>query len=626
MLPSIEKGFCLAVFCFSFLSSNGFVKAQILPGNVVDTQYGQILGNRRLLNGQLYEEYLSIPFAAPPVGDLRWRKPQPVEPWGDILNGTVNSIHCTQLISILYPLIGMGREDGEDCLYLNVWVPGGVNLIEEPLPVVVFIYGGGFSFGTTEMYPVNGLAVGGNVIAVNFNYRVNVLGWLSTEDSALPGNYGLWDTQAALQWVQDNIASFKGDPDRVTIFGQSAGGAIVSHAVISEQTNTLFHSASAISGAASATGFGTSRPSTSLRKAVNLATIMNCTFTNTEEIVSCLREKDPHDLVFWGNMAGGSSVPVVDGDFVVRLPEESFEMGEGSHINFMTGSCYHDSASFMIGNPIGLPALGDRLSVARTNESLYQSYQNRFSGTLNQDEMVRSVFDMYPEMDTSDNLTRSLEAAKCQTEQMFAAWSNWEAVRHANADGTGKTFSYMFRYRQSFLTGYPEWINGTHLDDLYSILGTPFMQTYRLLVFQLPYDELDTEVMERMMNYYSNFAYTGDPNIGPNPTVTDWEEFDPIEQNFLRQSPTFQTGSYYEDNTVDRYRYWTDLYPTLPQYPPPEGLPSLDDIPRITEEEIEENIEKLREYLYETIEDEGILAELEETIQEFIENRKYGRF
>ncbi|ELU04835.1 hypothetical protein CAPTEDRAFT_43776, partial [Capitella teleta] len=232
--------------------------------------------------GNVYDEFLGIPFAAPPVGNLRWEKPEPVEPWEGILEVTQFSIHCTHFLAPFYPLVGIAEgEHGEDCLYLNVWVP-------EDLPVMVFYYGGGFMIGTGEMYPGQKLAQEANVIVVNFNYRLSTLGWLS-RDGVLPGNYGMWDARAALQWVQENIAQFGGDPSRVTIFGQSAGGSMVSHSVISPQFEGLFQRAIAISGV-STTYFGLTRqPRGNL---LMMSDIFGCESEDSEEIVDCLREFD----------------------------------------------------------------------------------------------------------------------------------------------------------------------------------------------------------------------------------------------------------------------------------------------------------------------------------------------
>lgn len=630
----VQLGLVVILYHLFFWSNVVVVDAQIFPGPIVDTQYGQILGNRRLFQGQFYEEFLGIPFAAPPVDEFRWAKPQPLEPWDDVWNGTEYSIHCTQLVALVYPFIGLGGRSGEDCLYLNIWVPRGVAANEDnALPVMFFIYGGAYILGTGEMYPGHALALHGDMILVNFNYRVGTLGFLSTGDSALPGNYGLWDTQAALQWVHDNIASFNGDPNRVTVFGQSAGASMTSHAVISAQTNTLFQNAIAISGAS--TGFfGTTTQA--LRTAVLVANLMNCTFADTPELVDCLHEKNPHALDFWGLVGGvayegrlPNFLPVLDGDFIPRPPSESFQNGDGKDINFITGNTHHDAANFIILNPIGIPALGDNNNVARSNETLWNAFLVLLGGTSNPIELTKSIMKMYPDLESSDNFTRTLAAAKACTEWWFGSGSNWEAVNHFNAQGLGKTFQYHFQYHQSFLVGYPDWINGTHIDDLYSVFGEPFMLVFKRLFLGADFDDLDKQISENIMDYYSNFAHTGDPNEGPFSTAVEWKEFNPLDQHFLRQSSTFELSDFYEDNMVDRYRFWTDSFYDQVEFPPSpisSSVPSFDDFPRLTEEEVERGIETLKKLLSEFVFDDVVWAELEETIDQFVEDRKYGRF
>ncbi|ELT89113.1 hypothetical protein CAPTEDRAFT_77827, partial [Capitella teleta] len=248
--------------------------------------------------------FLGVPFATPPVGALRWEKPTPPESWEGVRDATTYSIHCTHFLSAFYPLLALASgEHGEDCLYLNVWVPQGVDQIES-MPVMVFYYGGAFILGTGEMYPGSLLATQGDVIVVNFNYRLSTLGWLSSGefiicsfiivmynglmkgDDVLPGNYGLWDARAALQWVQQNIAQFGGDPSRVTIYGHSAGGSMVSHSVISPQFDGLFQRAIAISGASSSFFSLTRQAKGNL---LMMSEIFGCDSSDSQEIVDCLR-------------------------------------------------------------------------------------------------------------------------------------------------------------------------------------------------------------------------------------------------------------------------------------------------------------------------------------------------
>src|SRR5690606_2928229 len=199
--------------------------------------------------------YKGIPFAAPPVGELRWRAPQPAAKWEGVRAADKFGPD---------PYQGDGKGSvSEDCLYLNIWTPA--KSANERLPVLVWIYGGGFSFGSNSTPTHNGehLARKG-VVLVTINYRVGPLGFLAHPELSAESphhassNYGLLDQIAGLKWVQQNIAAFGGDPDRVTIFGESAGGIAVSMLCASPEARGLFHGAISQSGGS----FGPTRPTT----------------------------------------------------------------------------------------------------------------------------------------------------------------------------------------------------------------------------------------------------------------------------------------------------------------------------------------------------------------------------
>jgi para-nitrobenzyl esterase len=207
--------------------------------------------------------WLGIPYAKAPTGDRRWRAPLPLDPWQGTLEALAYSPPCTQLWGQV-----SGIDDGndgdvvgdEDCLYLNIWAPafapGEIAVAGSGLPVMVWIHGGGNTIGTANTYQGHHLAASQQVIYVGINYRLGMLGWFSHEalrtDAAnaldSSGNYGILDMIAALEWVRDNIASFGGDPDNVTIFGESAGGRNVYALVGSPLAAGLFHRAISQSG------------------------------------------------------------------------------------------------------------------------------------------------------------------------------------------------------------------------------------------------------------------------------------------------------------------------------------------------------------------------------------------
>ncbi len=217
-----------------------------VPETVIDT--GKIRG---VTDGQL-SVFKGIPFAAPPVGDLRWRAPQPVAAWEGVRDCTEFGPVCPQ--SLASGMVPADAPQSEDCLSLNVWTPEMKPA--KPLPVMVWIHGGGFhgGAGSTPEYDGADLARE-NVVVVTVNYRLGIFGFYYHQDLArasgeeFTGNYGLLDQIASLQWVQRNIAAFGGDPDNVTVFGESAGGTSISYLYASPMAKGLFHRAIAESGA-----------------------------------------------------------------------------------------------------------------------------------------------------------------------------------------------------------------------------------------------------------------------------------------------------------------------------------------------------------------------------------------
>ena len=196
--------------------------------------------------------YRGIPFAAAPVGELRWQAPRPVAPWQGVRKATAFGNRCMQ--APIFSDMIFRDEVSEDCLYLNVWTPAKAGT--ERLPVMVWIYGGGFQAGSASEPRQDGEKLAGKgVVVVSFNYRLGVFGFFAhpelTKESGhdASGNYGLLDQVAALQWVKKNIAAFGGDPGKVTIFGESAGSFAVSALMASPLSQGLFHRAIGESGA-----------------------------------------------------------------------------------------------------------------------------------------------------------------------------------------------------------------------------------------------------------------------------------------------------------------------------------------------------------------------------------------
>ncbi|NXG27812.1 SASB hydrolase, partial [Dromaius novaehollandiae] len=225
----------------------------------VVTKYGRVRGNQIRVHAaeRSVNVFLGLPFAKPPVGPLRFSEPQPPEPWKGVRDATFYPPVCLQdreQGQYFSDLITNRKEKiplqlSEDCLYLNVYTPTSTEK-QEKLPVFVWIHGGGLVFGAASTYDGSALAAFDNVVVVTIQYRLGILGYFSTSDEHARGNWGYLDQVAALQWIQENIINFGGDPGSVTITGESAGGVSVSALVLSPLAKGLFHKAISESGTA----------------------------------------------------------------------------------------------------------------------------------------------------------------------------------------------------------------------------------------------------------------------------------------------------------------------------------------------------------------------------------------
>ncbi|EDV36794.1 uncharacterized protein Dana_GF11774 [Drosophila ananassae] len=224
-------------YSFTRLYSSMKVKVQVKQGVVVGQQ-------SKLDSGLVYNSFLGVPYAVPPVGELRFRSPQPLQRFDE------PELDCTKEGNMSHQRdpFTMQVAGSEDCLFLNVYAPKVKNS-NTPLPVMVWIHGGGFFFGNgNNNFHFPAKLMEQEVIVVTLNYRLGALGFLSLPEEGIHGNMGLKDQRLALQWVQDNIATFNGDPNNVTLFGESAGGASVHLHTYAKHANKLFHKAIMQSG------------------------------------------------------------------------------------------------------------------------------------------------------------------------------------------------------------------------------------------------------------------------------------------------------------------------------------------------------------------------------------------
>jgi para-nitrobenzyl esterase len=312
--------------------------------SLVHTDNGPVRG----IVGQDYHSFQGIPYAAPPVGELRWRSPQPAARWTVPRDATKPGNACPQNAG----LIGDEASDTEDCLYLNVTTPRR----GRALPVMVFIHGNGFVNGQGALYGGRPLAVGGDVVVVTVNYRLNVFGFLANpaldDGTHKSGNFGLEDQQAALRWVQRNAAAFGGDPRNVTVFGESAGGISTCAQVLSPGAAGLFQHAIIQSGACTMqrtylNDWGLHTRSTANERGNSLAQQQGCTDPAT--VAQCLRGKSVAELLDMPDFGFGFG-PVYGDNAVLPLsPTDALRTGRFNKVPVMQGTTHDEHRTFTAG-------------------------------------------------------------------------------------------------------------------------------------------------------------------------------------------------------------------------------------------------------------------------------------
>ncbi|XP_033228992.1 esterase FE4-like [Belonocnema kinseyi] len=329
--------FLLTINVFDFCLGYSFPRVQIRDGVL----HGSIHKTR---NGKNISSFLSIPYAQPPVGNLRFRNPIPCLAWTGVRIADTDANQCPQHDGI--SVVG-----NEDCLYLNVYIPKqNLGSTKDLLPVMVWIHGGAFISGNSSStgYGPDYL-LDKDIIFVSLNYRLGVLGFLSTGDLEAPGNFGLKDQVLALKWVQKNIRAFGGNPKRVTLFGQSAGAVSVGLHLLSETNNGLFHQYIIQSGSV-LVPWGYQDCSQYKSHVKDLAFIHFCPTSNSTSIINCLRSKSIDELLDYRSIIVDNTKrfgqliwtptnePESEDAFLTDSPENLIANNTMKDLPFITGS------------------------------------------------------------------------------------------------------------------------------------------------------------------------------------------------------------------------------------------------------------------------------------------------
>lgn len=459
--------------------------------------------------------FLGIPYAAPPVGELRWKPPQKPASWTNVREAPAFGPACPQ---------GGPLEaaSSEDCLYLNVWTPA-----RQPgarLPVMVWLHGGGFNFGAASQPEYVGRNLAGQgVVVVTVNYRLGPLGYLvhpalaAESPKGMAGNYGLLDQVEALRWVRRNIAAFGGDPDTVTIFGQSAGSRSVSLLTLSPLCAGLFHRAIAQSG-------GPIIGSEYLTPAFNgdfeavsrmgreLSGRLGC--ANAPDELACLRARPALDVVRAADCKTGLFedglffAPVFDGQALPQNPAAAYAAGSERRVPMIVGSTGNEGTSYL---------RGERgLTVAK-----YRAFLAARFGV--QADEALAVFPVSNDADVPSAIDRFITVAvNAQPARLMA-----RALEHA-----GST-AYLYRFTRTPDTARARELGAFHGVDLAYVFGNMNEAD--------GYTAADKELSRQVMAYWVNFARTGDPN---GPGLPPWPAYRAASDEFLEFANTVRAGQY----------------------------------------------------------------------------------
>ncbi|XP_017341304.1 carboxylesterase 1D isoform X1 [Ictalurus punctatus] len=504
------------VLLWSFLGVNIIISATANDGPVVQTKYGALKGEYLKAKGKdtLIHSYLGVPFAKPPVGPLRLSAPQPAEQWQGVRDAAKQPNMCVQnreqCMNILknFSMTLEVPEVSEDCLYLNIYTPAKPSE-DTKLPVMVWIHGGGLSLGSASVFDGHALAAYQNVVVVLIQYRLGFLGFFSTGDELAPGNYGLLDQVAALQWVQENIHSFGGDPGSVTIFGESAGGVSVSYHILAPLSAGLFRYAIAGSGTAAMDAIFTTSP---LPVAQYVANASGCDTSSTKQIADCVMRLSEEDLLTIAKKDNGFFKVTTDGRFLPKSVDELLQNKEFSKVPFITGVT-DDEGGFGLLNFLGPPGWAEGLDREQvmslmpfffpdpSEKWLHEIVVNEYLGTTNDRIEIR---DGFREMcgDILFNLP-TLEVAK------------------HHKDSGAPVYLYEFQHTFNELKKKkPSFVGSDHGDELHFVFGSCFLNGHLKIDGQ--FTEEENKLCRTIMAYWGNFARTGSPN---GPGLTPWPEF-----------------------------------------------------------------------------------------------------
>lgn len=510
-----------------------------VDGALVNTPIGLIQGLETSINNQIVHQFLGIPYAKAPVADLRFKKPVPRSVFEDVFDATRFGPVCPQFVSQKIKDAINITGVSEDCLFVNIYVPGTIRK-DSGKAVMVWLFGGAYIYGEGDLYDGTALAAKGDVIFISLNHRLGPLGFLSTANNSSRGNYGLWDVRLALIWVQENIAAFGGDPKRVTLFGESSGGCIAGFFTMSKHTTGLFRRVILQSSAATTPSFITHSPMHYAKefgirvKCIGQGETTGPGETTPASLMECLRQVSIDDIInatyamdyddiAW-SLIDFAWLPVVDGDFIPDSPlkllnnARYLETTDFYNVDTLVGVTnnegallyswripdvqqYHPTAQVNVSKLVHerkfyrkkfLPAIFKQLFLSNKNHVLVKTAEFYYRNWTQTNNNYVGFSELFGAFGDSTMVVPVLEHVK-------------QRLR-APTDSPGRTFVYLFahdpQYRNNSI------VKGLgHGEDLLYVFG--FTKELRSIFDVNVVTEIDRQLSNTVMIFWTNFAKYG---------------------------------------------------------------------------------------------------------------------
>ncbi|XP_076436664.1 acetylcholinesterase-like [Babylonia areolata] len=524
--------------------------------------------------GRMTNAYLGIPYALPPVGDLRFEKPQPHPGPGEGKVFVADQVRPACLQPPL--LVGKSRETSEDCLILDVYVPTDEDKGDGPYAVMIFIHGGAFSMGDVYSYRPSKLVADGGVIVVNIQYRLGVFGFFTTGDDLVPGNAGLWDQSLAIRWVRDNIQAFGGDPGRITLFGESAGSMSVAFHMLSPQSKGLFQRGIMQSGGPqSFLHLNDMRDMKVVFK--ELTDMFECHGESTSDLVKCLKDQTAEELFKKSTEHAEKSTfegyyfANIDGEFLPRdvpdlLQDDQYMKDNGiSDIDVIVGLNNKEGGTLLV-LPEVMNATVESLYTSAMFQAIADSCFDR-RGLGKNSVMRKTVEFFYRGADAGANVSETVEPlvdlfADCALGVDIMDWARQLAASSHSAA------RYLYVFDHDFVFNSQAPVQGSyHGDELLLEFDTTLDVPEDFLFKRLNKTELAPEeqpLSDKFIQILTSFAKTGNPNppLKQDLGVEGWPQFTADNEAYLSLSLTPRVvpmlGAY-----RDRVALWLNLLPEL---------------------------------------------------------------